>query len=337
MKIKSEKDFLNDINSFKLDPVYLLIGSDTERKKNPIILLKSKISGDFDFLNITSQSESIDMILSDLLTPPLFAPKRVIVLDNFEKLKATNKKNILSYIQNPLKSTVLFLLHNEDLKTYEIKKEYEQYENITIVLFNPLTEDEIKDIVIDFFNKNDIKPETGVIEYISNSIINFSQLKNELQKLSLYLETEKNLTLKQVKDLIFPLKETPVYEISDDIIFKNKERFKNTLNNLISQKEEPLYIIAAIENTIEKILKAKTLLKKYTNPPYEICQMLSINRFEIEKLKQTRLESFSNEKLLKALELCLEAENTLKSSTFHDSYIITKNVAYFIIENLMNS
>lgn len=337
MRIKTEKEFLDEINNFRLDPVYLLVGGDTERKKGLIRLLRSKISDEFDFLNINSQSESIDMLLSDLLTPPLFSPKRVIVLDDFQKLKSQQKKSLFLYLTNPLPSTVLFLLYNEDLKNYEIKKEFESYENTTVVAFNPLTEEEIKEILLDFFTKNDIKPQEGVIDYIAGTILNFSQLKNELEKLLLYLDQKKNISLKEIKELIPPFKEINISEISDHILHKDKDGFIKTINQLISQKEEPLYIISSIENTLEKILKIKTLLKKYPNPTYEIYSMLSINRFEVEKMKYASLQSFSDENILEILELCLQAENSIKSTTLQNSYLLTQNLAYFIVENLMNS
>ncbi|MCX7641920.1 MAG: DNA polymerase III subunit delta [Elusimicrobiales bacterium] len=335
MKVKSEKEFLKDIVNLKLDNAYILIGDDTERKKNHLKQLKTKIPSEFDYTTF-SQSQSIELLISDLITPPLFASKRIVVVDNFEKLKANDKKNIFLYLQNPSNSTSLFLLHNENLKDYQIKKEYENI-SATIIVFQDITPDEIKEFFLDFFNKSNIKVDNKTMQYISNSIINFSQMKNEIEKLWLYTDNKNILTLKEAQQLITSFKEIEISEISENIIMKDIDKFKNTLNILISQKEEPIKILQAIEYTLEKILKIKLILKKYTNPPYELTQLLAIYKFDIEKAKRANIHSFSEEKLIKAIDLSVEAESILKSSAHQDFYGIVLNVSYFIIEQLMSS
>lgn len=337
MRIKSETQFLNEVESLKLNPVYLLTGSETEKKKDIIKKLKEKITAEFDWASHSASSEnSTEVLLSDLLTPPLFSPKRIIVFDGFEKIKSAIKKEIYEYFKNPVRSTVLILLYNDDLKNYEIKKEYDEFD-IDVVIFAKITEDDTKKELLKFFNDNEIKTDEQTINYISLSVINHSHLKREMEKILIYLNHRKKFSFNEAKELVIPLKEAEISEISQKIISKDREGFKKLIKELIDSREEPLYILATIEYTVEKILKLKMIYTKFSNPPYEICQRLSINRYDISNLTPQIVFSFSYEKLISALDFCLEAENMLKSQAAQDSSNIIRNVAWFISENLMNS
>ncbi|MCX7905122.1 MAG: DNA polymerase III subunit delta [Elusimicrobiales bacterium] len=329
MKIKSEQEFLEDINKLKLENVYILIGDDIERKKNPLKHLKTKIPSEFDY-NLFSNIQSIDLLISDLLTPPLFFSKRIIIIDNFEKLKNTDKKAILSYINNQSNSTSLFILHNENLNNYQIKKEYDENINATIVFFQELSKEETEKFFLEFFVKNNITINDDVIKYLSDSIINFSQVKNELEKLWLYSKDKKTLTIQEVQNLIPSLKEIEVSEISKSIIKGDFDKLKYTLNMLIYQKEEPLKILYAIEYALEKILKTKMIMKKYKTIPYELYQILSLNKSDIEEITQGKI-NLNEKELITALELCIEAESTLKSSTLQNQYTVIMNLVYSIL------
>lgn len=334
MIIKSEQEFFNDVKKFKLDNIYLLVGKDTERKKRILRELQNKISTEFD-INILSSEKLNENFISDLFTPPLFSSKRIIILNDFKKIKAEEKKFLYSYFENPSNSTVLFLLYNDELKNYEIKKEYENTK-ITVVIFPELTETEIKGIIKESLMENNIEIDENSLNYISSQIVNFSHLNNEIEKIITYTQKSKTISFDEIRNLTFPLKETQIYEISESIISVQPERFKNTLKTLIDQKEDPLYILNSIEYALEKVLKLKILTKKYPNPNYEITQALSLNRFDLEKTKNPLFNKISEESIIKAIEQCLEIENQLKSQAQQDSYLLIRYLGNFILE-LMSS
>ncbi len=335
MKIKSETEFAKEIETLKLDPIYILTGSDTERKKEIINKLKNKIKSDFDWIEHNPAEQSIDLLISDLLTPPLFSARRIIIINSFEKIKSI-KNEITQYFKNPVHSTVLFVMYNEDLKNNEIKKMYDEFE-VSVVPFFELSEDEIRNTLNNFFESRKIKLSPQNISLISNSIINYSHLNRELEKLDTYLYGKKDITENEISALITSFKETDIFEVSDAILSNNRNRFKQTISNLIESSREPLEIIAAIEYILEKIIKIKTLYRKFSDPPYELLSTLSITRYDLYRIKPHITEIFPDEKIIAALEMCLEAENTLKSSLTQDGYILVRNISFFISENLMSS
>ncbi len=335
MKIKSENEFAKEIETLKLEPVYILTGCDTERKKEIINKLKNRIKSDFDWIEHNPSEQSIELLISDLMTPPLFSARRIIIINNFEKIKSI-KNDITEYFKKPVPSTVLFIMYNEDLKDNEIKKMYEGFE-ISVVPFFELSEDEIRNTLNHFFESRKLKLSPQSISLISNSIINYSHLNREIEKLDIYLYGKKDITENELSALITSFKEADIFEISDAILSNNRHRFKQTISNLIESSREPLEIIAAIEYILEKIIKVKTLYKKFSQPPYELLSILSITKYDLYRIKPYIAEIFPDEKIIAALEMCLEAENTLKSSLTQDGYVVVRNISFFISENLMSS
>ncbi|MGC8867431.1 MAG: DNA polymerase III subunit delta [Elusimicrobiales bacterium] len=335
MKIKSEDELTKDIESLKFDPIYILTGFDTERKKEAINKIKNKIKSEFDWIEHNPTDQSVEFLLSDLMTPPLFSTRRIIIINSFEKIKSTIKNDIIEYFKKPNNSTVLFVMHNEDLKNYEIKKLYDEFEVSIVPFFEP-SEDEIKDILNAFFESKKINASQEIISLISTSVINHSHLKREIEKLNIYLSGKREININEISRLITPLKETDIFELSDAIISNNPERFKEIISQLIETRREPLEIIGAIEYTLEKIIKIKALYKRFTEPPYEILSLLSLTRYDISKIKPYTVEKILEEKIISLLEMCLTAENNLKSQTQQDGYIIIRNISHSILENLMN-
>lgn len=335
MIIKSEKDFLSDIERFKLDNIYLLVGKDSQRKKIHLKQLYQKISSEFDVVVISSQKLD-ENFLTDLFTPPLFSTKRIIIVDDFEKIKTQEKRIITSYFEKPSNSTVLFLLYNDELKNYEIKRDYENT-NITVVIFPQLTQSEIKEKIQSILAKNDITLDEKALDYLSSQILDFSHLINEVEKITAYAQKNKNISLTEIKNITFPLKETQIYEVSESLLSLQLDKFKDALNNLIEQKEEPLYILNSIGYALEKMLKLKMITKRHPTLPYEIVQILSLNRFDLEKSKNPLFNKITEEHLLKAIDYTLEIENQLKSQAHQDSYLLLRYLGNFILELMSSS
>lgn len=336
MKIKSEKDFIDDVKKLRFDVAYLLIGEDDGRKKRTLDLIRKKISSDFDIIYHSSDEPSMEFLISDLLTPPLFATKRFVILDKFEKIKSQYKKGIFSYLSNPLSSTVVFLLYNKEFKNYEIEQEFGKID-ITIVNFPKLEEEEIEKRIVEIFTDNGKKIEPLAVKYIAQAIVNYNHLENEVEKILLFLGEKKEFTYTDALNLVVSLKERNIWKLADCIMLRDKKGFLDVFDELLKQNEEPLFILSVMVIAIEKILKIKLMYKKFSSPPYELLKMLGITKYDISKYRANLLDNIREENLIKAIEMCLDVENTIKSTTLSNNYLLLRNLAYFISANLMTS
>ena len=96
-------------------PVYLFSGDDVFRKQAAAKQIISALKVDDFNLNTTdcAQTKDIGEILTLVNTMPAFADKRVIVLNNIDKLTKNPLAALLNYLENPLNSTCLILCHND--------------------------------------------------------------------------------------------------------------------------------------------------------------------------------------------------------------------------------
>ena len=115
MKKLTAEQVKKAINAGEVAPVYLFSGDDVFRKQT---LTKQIISAlKVDEFNLTQedcqQTKDIGEVLTLANTMPAFADKRVIILNNIDKLTKNPLAALLNYLGNPLPSTCLILMHND--------------------------------------------------------------------------------------------------------------------------------------------------------------------------------------------------------------------------------
>lgn len=329
MIFKTESDFLQDITSFKLSNIYLLYGSDETKKSELINLITQKIENSFDISFHQSSNIDINLFLNDLSTSPIFSPKKLVVLKDFEKLKKENIKIINKYLSSPNNSTVLIITYNEDLRKNEVEKIFSEYK-LTAIEIMPPDQNEIISYIKNEFSKNKKNISEKSLNYIADTIINYSHLKNETEKMLSYLKNKQEISFEETISLISDLKEKNVYSIIDAILSKNTEKFKAIIEELINLNEQPLIILNAITLSLEKILKIRAIKNSHLED-YKTSISIGVYPREL----QFNVLKIPENKLTKTIDWCLEIEKTLKSTHTQDPYLLLRNTAYIICEYLM--
>ncbi|MEF3279452.1 MAG: DNA polymerase III subunit delta [Elusimicrobiota bacterium] len=332
MKFKTEEQLLSDILSLKVDPIYLLYGSDDIRKNEIIKTAEKKIDNNFDISNHSSDSFDINLFLNDVSSTPLFSPKKLVILKRIEKIKKELKKSLYSYFLNPNPSTLLIITYNEELKRNEIEKDFGEY-SITCIEIMPPDERLITSYIKKELEKNSKEITDDALKYLSESISNYGELKNETQKILTYLKNKKNITLEEVMELSSDLKEQNVFLIANAILSKNGESLKKIMEELISKNEQPLMIIAIILTALEKLLKI-TMLKKEKKTDYQTALSIGVYRKELTLCEGINL---NENKILKTIDYCLEVESVLKTTHTQDPQLLLRNILYIIVDYLMTS
>ncbi len=86
--------------------IYLFLGEDTSAKDVQIAAIRSKLFQDpqallFDFENYDAKDLDTDTLQQLLLTLPVLAPKRLILLRQIHKLKSADIQTLLHFCQKP--------------------------------------------------------------------------------------------------------------------------------------------------------------------------------------------------------------------------------------------
>lgn len=118
-------------------PVYAVIGDDKLKQKTVIKRLESKLK-EYGDLSLNSSTFDSDNCLSeDIILAcqqiPFASEKRLVLVKNCDSLKKTDIECILSYLDQPNKSTVLILIFKKLAKSSKLYKACEKISTTSII------------------------------------------------------------------------------------------------------------------------------------------------------------------------------------------------------------
>lgn len=173
------------------------------------------------------------------------------------------------------------------------------------------------------------------------------QIENELEKIDLYLDKERRVSVEQVRELVPLSRAGVIFELGNALAACDLERALMLVKRLLDQGESAIGILlVAILPTIRNLLLAKDLMERHGIPrphaPFGFISALnrlpaeatahlprkkdgSINGFALGIAAQ-QAHRFRTEKLIAGLEACLEANLRLVSSQLDHELILTEIV-----------
>ena len=107
-------------------PAYLIVGPDELKRKQAVTRLKARVDGPFSAFNLEELVASGDLepvgVLASLNTLPMGGDRRVVVVENAEKLPKAVSEAIVDYLGNPNESCTLALVATTLAKTTRLYK-----------------------------------------------------------------------------------------------------------------------------------------------------------------------------------------------------------------------
>ena len=241
--------------------LYLLYGLerfliDEEIKK---IITTNKID-EFSISKFNAKQNSIEEILLDAISMPLFGEKRLIIVDDAyfftsEKSDDVVIKKVENYLNDYNKQNITIFLANTE-KLDERKKITKLVKNNAKVLeFNSkkdssdIIKEKLKNYNIDYKSINLIKEKLNN----QNELINC-----EIDKLITY-KSDNNIDENDVENVITDYPKIDFFEFIDNIINKNTKESIKTYEELLKLKEEPIKIIVTLANQFRLMYQAKKM------------------------------------------------------------------------------
>jgi DNA polymerase-3 subunit delta len=173
------------------------------------------------------------------------------------------------------------------------------------------------------------------------------QIENELEKIDLYLGSERRVAVEQVRELVPLSRAGVIFELGNALAACDLERALMLVKRLLDQGETAIGILlVAILPTIRNLLLAKDLMERNRmtrpNAPFTFISALnrlpasatehlprkkdgSINGYALGIAAQ-QAHRFQTDKLIAGLEACLEANLRLVSSQLDHELILTEIV-----------
>lgn len=327
----------NSIQRGVLPPVYLFYGEEDFLFAEAVSALKQHLldpgTAAFNLDELDGEKASPTSVAEAAVTLPVFAEKRLVLVRNpvffqsgkkekeKEKDKGKDKEEeestgfaeqaLLKYLADPLLSTCLvFLLKGSADKRRKLYKAVEKAG--TVIELGPLKGEELTNWIREQVRKLGKTIEPRALEYIVlHADPALSNLRNELEKIALYLGDEKAITLSAAEKLVVKSSEANIFALVDNLGFRKAEGALLELKNLLENGEPPVRILFMIARHLRLLLAAKELQQRgYTEK--QITAELAQHPFVTGKLLREG-RSFSFAALERSLSLALECDLALKS------------------------
>lgn len=148
--------------------------------------------------------------------------------------------------------------------------------------------------------------------FSSNVENNMDIIENEVEKLYCYTEG-REITAKDITDLMSLKNDNDIFNLVDYISEKKPQKSMDILNELIFKGESVTTILRMIQRQFKLIFDVKLGLEKGKEKE-ELAKELRLHPYICEKM-MTQSKRFTLDQIKKSIELCLNVEKLLKSTT----------------------
>ncbi|STY43281.1 DNA polymerase III subunit delta [Listeria grayi] len=294
----------NRINKGKLAPLYLIIGTEdyiiNETKKKLSDQILEAENSEFNYANFDLEETPVETVIEEAESMPFFGDRRLVIASNPVFLTAEKTKskiehrteNLERYLAEPAPYSVLCIiartpkLDERKKLTKLIKKQ------ATVIEAKPPAEKELKQWLMNEIAKAEMKIEPAALDrLIELTNINLTTSMNELQKLMLYGQEERLVTVDSVEQLVVRSLEQNIFLLLDKMIAFDIAGALRIYYDLLKQKEEPIKIMALIASQF-RLLNQLKILEKQGYSQQQMATKLRVHPFRV-KLASRQVRNFS--------------------------------------------
>ncbi len=263
---------------------YLIEGNDYISVNNKISEIIKK--NDFSDASISKYDLSeglLDDALEDLNTYGLFSDKKIVIINNFDKMDPllNNIEELLKYVENSSSLNLLFVVSDKYDDRKKIIKDLKKKMEFIKISTDPVE-----------FTKSCLegyKIENGVINLlVNNTLGDVTRLYNECNKLKTYKINDKYISKDDVEELSFKKlgDSTEItFQFSRALAEKDKKSTLILYQELLNYKIEPLSIIGLLASQFRIMYQVKSLEEKNMRND-EIASSLKEKPYRITKTRE---------------------------------------------------
>ncbi|KAA3610630.1 MAG: DNA polymerase III subunit delta [Calditrichaeota bacterium] len=239
---------------------------------------------------------------------PMMAEKRLVIIRDFNKMTPTDQKLIVEYAEKPNKSTTLVLIaRTADLRSKALKdlQKLAAFVSCKTLYENQVVqwiEKEIKSLGYH------INPDASAFLALQVGT-NLQELKNEIDKITLFLGDEKNITQEVVAEVAGVRKEHTIFALQNALGRRDLKQSLLIYHN-IKFSQSNLGIIAQLSRFFTNILIA-TGFDTSRQSTAELAKKTRMSSYFVNDLHKFKRQ-YSAEELLSALENIRHIDYILK-------------------------
>lgn len=263
---------------------YLIEGSDYISVNNKISeIIKKNGFSDASISKYDLSEGLLDDALEDLNTYGLFSDKKIVIINNFDKMDPllNNIEELLKYVENSSSLNLLFVVSDKYDDRKKIIKDLKKKMEFIKISTDPVE-----------FTKSCLegyKVENGVINLlVNNTLGDVTRLYNECNKLKTYKINDKYISKDDVEELSFKRlgdSTETTFQFSRALAEKDKKSALKLYQELLNYKIEPLSIIGLLASQFRIMYQVKSLEEKNMRND-EIASSLKEKPYRITKTRE---------------------------------------------------
>lgn len=264
-----------ELKNQNLASIYLLYGKESYLLESSLKKIKKLFGNLQDGLNyIKIDSTNVDMLISELQTPPFGFEKKLIIVKDTDLLKKQGKKKnqsiaeqikkVSEYIENnidDIKEQNVIVFIEEEIEKNEL---YKLLEKIGVVCnFEPEKAPDIAKRMKYICSAYNVNIDNYVVNYFIESCgTNLQDLINEIRKLIEYVGKDGTIQKEDIDALCIKQFESVIFDLTDSLGQKNVKKSLEVLKNLIYAKEPIQKILITLYNHFKKLYIVKLCEKE---------------------------------------------------------------------------
>jgi DNA polymerase-3 subunit delta len=306
---------LKEIGSERYKPVYYFFGEEDYRKAEALKYILNnyipKQQRTLNFSRFSVAKSNFEDICAEVATIPMLGERRLIYIDEVQKLKPTQQKKFFPFLRD-LPPTILVILSSPAAHTPDKKSVFlrEVGKIAQTVKFDRLGAKAAQTRIERHLEAAGFTYDKEAVALL-NSLTggDFGGLAGELEKLSLSSEAGDHIGLDEVKKLASSHEDFSIFELIDLIADKNTDRALYVCNDLMQRGIKPVPILRLLSNHMMNLTRIHAGKKMSGHP------------FFIEKLrKQARI--FEEARVIRAITGIAGAERDIRHSRIKESFLL---------------
>jgi DNA polymerase-3 subunit delta len=301
----------------RVDPLYLFYGPegylrDAWVKAVADAALKGAALREFNESSFSLSSADVQHAIAAAEQLPMMAERRVVRVTDFAKLREADEAALTRYVTRPAETSVVIFVADALDKRLRLSKTL--LETCTSVEFA-----ELKDAELTAWAKDHLRrlgataDERALRQAIALAGQNIRQLATELEKLATAALPSGHIDAQLVEDLVGRTRELSNFELTDQLIARDRRRALRTLGRLLDDGAEPLMLIGLLASSYHRLALAKELMSRGA-PEQEVFNVVKMPFNQRKEFLATARRADADE-LARRLRRIAQADLAIKTST----------------------
>ena len=300
--------------------LYVFCGEEAYLRRHWLDKLRAAVVEDFaeafNFHRFNAGTITPQAVLDSLEALPMMAQRSMIQIDdvNFFALPAEEAAAYAKFFSDvPDYCTVVLVYETVEFKPDRRKKALaEVFDGAVVVEFTQPSDRELVSWIARHLKKAEKRITVDDAQYLIHRTGGaMTALLGELGKLCAYVEDE-TVTREHIDLLVEPVLEAEVWALTDAIAAGRYETALQTLRTLLQKQEEPVKILGGMGSQFRRLLAAKRLMDGGKRQQ-DLMKLCGIGSWPAQKTMESA-KRLSERFCARAVELCLEADEKLKTS-----------------------